>query len=472
MIHLLGGLSAVLATALFIFALYWMNDPKTARRGVIAGVTGMTVAVVATWIQPEIVHHGWIVLAIFAGFLVGVPLSRVPLTAVPQRTALSHAFGGLAAGLVGTAEYFLWLGGPATAAAQLTPFRMSALVAEVILGFLTFTGSLMAAGKLQEVRWIPQRPVTYPGQNVVNLGVLAIAVALGVLLVLNPGTPWAGQAFLAIAGLALIFGVLLIIPIGGADMPTVISILNAYAGLAAVAMGFVLDNKLLVTAGALDGSSGLILSIIMCRAMNRSFTNVLFGAFGKAQPAALAAGEQKVWKQETVEGAAQLLEQARNVVIIPGYGMAVAQAQHKVRELYDALTKRGITVKFAIHPVAGRMPGHMNVLLAEANIPYSALVEMDEINPEMPQTDVALVLGANDVVNPAARYAKNTPIYGMPIIDADKAKTVLAVKRSKKPGFAGIDNELYVLDNTWMLFGDAKAVLGDLVKQFGSGGIH
>ncbi len=469
--HLIGELAAVLATALFIFALYWMNDPKTARRGVIAGVTGMTVAVVASWIQPEIVHHGWILAAIAAGFLVGVPLSQVPLTAVPQRTALSHAFGGLAAGLVGAAEFFLWLGEPAQAAVQLTPFRMGALVAEVLLGFLTFTGSLMAAGKLQEVRWIPQRPVTYPGQNIVNIGVLVIAVALGVLLVLHPNAPWAGQAFLAIAALALIFGVLLIIPIGGADMPTVISILNAYAGLAAVAMGFVLNNKLLVTAGALDGSSGLILSIIMCRAMNRSFTNVLFGAFGKAQPA-LVAGEQKEWKQETVEGAAQLLEQARTVVIIPGYGMAVAQAQHKVRELYDALTKRGITVKFAIHPVAGRMPGHMNVLLAEANIPYSALVEMDEINPEMPQTDVAIVLGANDVVNPAARYAKSTPIYGMPIIDADKAKTVLAVKRSKKPGFAGIDNELYVLDNTWMLFGDAKAVLSDLVKQFGGGGIH
>ena len=467
--HLIGELSAVLATALFIFALYWMNDPKTARHGVIAGVVGMTVAVVATWIQPEIIHHGWVVGAIAAGFVVGVPLSRVPLTAVPQRTALSHAFGGLAAGLVGTAEYFLWRSGSATA--EMTHFRMSALAAEVILGFLTFTGSLMAAGKLQEVRWIPQRPVTYPGQNFVNIGVLAAAVALGVAVALHPGAPWAQQAFLAIAVLALIFGVLLIIPIGGADMPTVISILNAYAGLSAVAMGFVLDSKLLVTAGALDGSSGLILSIIMCRAMNRSFTNVLFGAFGKAQPA-LAAGEQKPWKQETVEGAAQLLEQARNVVIIPGYGMAVAQAQHKVRELYDALTKRGVTVKFAIHPVAGRMPGHMNVLLAEANIPYSALVEMDEINPEMPQTDVALVLGANDVVNPAARYNKGTPIYGMPIIDADKAKTVLAVKRSKNPGFAGIDNELYVQDNTWMLFGDAKAVLSDLVKQFGSGGIH
>jgi H+-translocating NAD(P) transhydrogenase subunit beta len=467
--HLIGELSAVLATALFIFALYWMNDPKTARHGVIAGIIGMTVAVGATWIQPEIIHHGWVIGAIVLGFAVGVPLSRVPLTAVPQRTALSHAFGGLAAGLVGMAEFFLWKGGSSSVA--MTPFRMSALGAEVILGFLTFTGSLMAAGKLQEVKWIPQRPVTYPGQNVVNIGVLLVAVGLGVAVVLNPGAPWAQQALLAIAALALIFGVLLIIPIGGADMPTVISILNAYAGLSAVAMGFVLDSKLLVTAGALDGSSGLILSIIMCRAMNRSFTNVLFGAFGKAQPAALK-GEQKEWKQESVEGAAQLLEQARSVVIIPGYGMAVAQAQHKVRELYDALTKRGVTVKFAIHPVAGRMPGHMNVLLAEANIPYSALVEMDEINPEMPQTDVALVLGANDVVNPAARYNKGTPIYGMPIIDADKAKTVLAVKRSKNPGFAGIDNELYVGDNTWMLFGDAKAVLADLVKQFGSGGIH
>jgi len=467
--HLIGELSAVLATALFIFALYWMNDPKTARHGVVAGIIGMTVAVGATWIQPEIIHHGWIIGAIVLGFAVGVPLSRVPLTAVPQRTALSHAFGGLAAGLVGMAEFFLWKGGSSSVA--MTPFRMSALGAEVILGFLTFTGSLMAAGKLQEVKWIPQRPVTYPGQNFVNIGVLLVAVGLGVAVVLNPGAPWTGQAFIAIAALALIFGVLLIIPIGGADMPTVISILNAYAGLSAVAMGFVLDSKLLVTAGALDGSSGLILSIIMCRAMNRSFTNVLFGAFGKAQPAALK-GEQKEWKQESVEGAAQLLEQARNVVIIPGYGMAVAQAQHKVRELYDALTKRGVTVKFAIHPVAGRMPGHMNVLLAEANIPYSALVEMDEINPEMPQTDVALVLGANDVVNPAARYNKGTPIYGMPIIDADKAKTVIAVKRSKNPGFAGIDNELYVGDNTWMLFGDAKAVLADLVKQFGGGGIH
>src|SRR5205809_943525 len=469
MTHGVAQFAAVLATALFILSLHWMNDPKTARHAVVAGVAGMLVAVLATWFQPAIVDHGWIVLAIVAGFVVGVPLSRVPLTAVPQRTALSHAFGGLAAGLVGTAEYFLGL---TEHPAELTAFRMSAIVAEVILGFLTFTGSLMAAGKLQEVKWIPQRPVTYPGQNVVNIGVLVIAAALGVAVVVNPTAPWSAQAFSGVVGLAVLFGVLFIIPIGGADMPTVISILNSYAGLSAVAMGFVLNNKLLVTAGALDGSSGLILSIIMCRAMNRSFTNVLFGAFGTVQQAK-ALGEQKAWKEETVEGADQLLEQARLVVVIPGYGMAVAQAQHKVRELYDQLIKRGVTVKFAIHPVAGRMPGHMNVLLAEANIPYTALVEMEEINPEMPQCDVALVIGANDVVNPAARYVKDSPIYGMPIIDADKARTVLAIKRSKKPGFAGIDNELYVQDNTWMLFGDAKAVIGDLVKQLAGGsGLH
>ena len=462
-------LSYLLATSLFVFALYWMNAPKTARRGVFAGIAAMGIAVVATWIQPEVIHHGWIVLAIFAGFLVGVPLSRVPLTAVPQRTALSHAFGGLAAGLVGTAKYYLWLGeGPE----NLTPFRMTAIVVEIILGYLTFTGSLMAAGKLQEVRWIPQRPVTYRFQNVGNIGLLVVAAVLGVALVLQPTAAWAPAVFPVIIGLALLFGVLLIIPIGGADMPTVISILNSYAGLAAVAMGFVLDNKLLITAGALDGSSGFILSIIMCRAMNRSFTNVLFGAFGQVQQLK-AGGEQKEYKAESIEGAAQVLEQANLVVVIPGYGMAVAQAQHKVRELHDQLKKRGITVKFAIHPVAGRMPGHMNVLLAEADIPYTDLAEMDEINQDMPQVDVALVVGANDVVNPAARTDKNSPIYGMPIIDADKARTVFAIKRSKNPGFAGIDNELYFAEKTWMLFGDAKHVIGELVKQLSGGaGMH
>jgi H+-translocating NAD(P) transhydrogenase subunit beta len=462
-------LSYVVATALFVFALHWLNTPPTARRGVYAGVIGMALAVAATWARPEVVHHLGIAVAVVLGFAVGIPLSRVPLTAVPQRTALSHAFGGLAAGLVGTAKFYLWYG---EGSAELTAFRTTAIILEVLLGFLTFTGSLMAAGKLQEVKWIPQRPVTYPLQNITNIGLLVVAAALGVGIVLHPAAAWAPVAFGGILVMALAFGVLLIIPIGGADMPTVIAILNAYAGLAAVAMGFVLDNKLLITAGALDGSSGLILAIIMCKAMNRSFTNVLFGAFGQVQQA-VAGGTDRVYKAETVEGASQVLDQANLVVIVPGYGMAVAQAQHKVRELYDQLKKRGVTVKFAIHPVAGRMPGHMNVLLAEADVPYTDLVEMDEINPDMPQVDVALVVGANDVVNPAARSDKGSPIYGMPIIDADRARTVFAIKRSKNPGFAGIDNELYFSDKTWMLFGDAKNVIGDLVKQMSGGsGLH
>ena len=458
----------LVASALFIFALHWMNAPTTARKGVYAGGWGTAIAILVTWAEPAVIHHLWIVLPIALGFVVGVPLSRVPLTAVPQRTALSHAFGGAAAGLVGTAEYYMRLSeGPEF----LTPFRMVALIAEIILGYLTLTGSLMAAGKLQEIKWVPQRPVTYPGQNVINLLLAAAAIGLAGAVAMHPSAPWAPLAFAVIIALALLFGVLLIIPIGGADMPTVIAILNSYAGLSAVAMGFVLDNKLLITAGALDGSSGLILAIIMCKAMNRSFTNVLFGAFGQVQQAK-AGAEERVYKSETPEGAAQALEQASSVVIIPGYGMAVAQAQHKVRELYDQLKKRGITVKFAIHPVAGRMPGHMNVLLAEADIPYTDLVEMDEINPDMPQVDVALVVGANDVVNPAARTDKSSPIFGMPIIDADKARSVFAIKRSKNPGFAGIDNELYFSDRTWMLFGDAKNVIGELVKQFAGPGMH
>jgi NAD(P) transhydrogenase subunit beta len=400
------------------------------------------------------VYH-WIIGAVVVGFVVGVPLSMVPLTAVPQRTALSHAFGGLAAGLVGAAEYSLWI---YQQEHHITSFEMGALVAEVILGFLTFTGSLMAAGKLQEI--IPTRPITYKGQNTINFSLMGVALLAGALLVWHPGW-WV--LFPVIVLLSLTFGVLLIIPIGGADMPTVIALLNSYAGLSAVAMGFVLDNKLLIAAGALDGSSGLILSIIMCKAMNRSFTNVLFGAFGQIQ-AATGAVEHRTAKSATAEDAAQIMDAARSVVIVPGYGMAVAQAQHRVRELYDALTKRGVDVKFAVHPVAGRMPGHMNVLLAEAEIPYDRLVEMDEINPEMPEADVALVLGANDVVNPAARHDKSSPIYGMPIIDADKAKTVFVIKRSMNPGFAGIENELFFADNTLMLFGDAKVVLTSLVQ--------
>jgi NAD(P) transhydrogenase subunit beta len=437
----------------FIFSLRWMNDPKTARQGVGAGVIAMALAVGGTMLHHDIKSYEWILVSMVLGTIVGVPLSRVALTAVPQRTALSHAFGGLAAGLVGTAKYYLWAGTD-----EMTAFRMGAITFEVILGFLTCTGSLMAAGKLQEI--LPTRPITYPGQNFVNLGLLVLAVAIGGYLVFDPSKTF---LFPVVIALALAFGVLLVIPIGGADMPTVISLLNSYAGLAAVAMGFVLENKLLIIAGALDGSSGLILSIIMCRAMNRSFTNVLFGAFGQVQ-AASAAGEQKAVKSATAEDAAQILDNASTVVVVPGYGMAVAQAQHRVRDLFEHLNKKGIDVKFAIHPVAGRMPGHMNVLLAEAEIPYDRLIEMDDINPEMGQVDVCLVVGANDVVNPAARHDKSSPIYGMPIIDADKAKTVLAIKRSMKPGFAGIDNELYTADNTLMLFGDAKQVIGELAK--------
>ena len=469
MMSQLVQLAYLVATALFIFALYWMNDPKTARKGVYAGVAAMAIGILGTLgllAGFESVNWTWMAVAAVLGVVVGVPLSWVPLTAVPQRTALSHAFGGLAAGLVGTAKFFLWLGSEPE---MLTSFRVFAIVAEIILGYLTFTGSLLAAGKLQEVSWIPQRPLTYKGQNAMNLGLLGIAVLCGIAVVTNP----AQYAFLfpVIIVLALTFGVLLIIPIGGADMPTVIALLNSYAGLSAVAMGFVLDNKVLITAGALDGSSGLILAIIMCRAMNRSFTNVLFGAFGQVQPQG-AAGEQKPVKQETPEGAALLMEQANTVVIVPGYGMAVAQAQHRVRELYDQLTKRGIDVRFAIHPVAGRMPGHMNVLLAETEIPYDHLVEMDEINPDLPQADVVLVIGANDVVNPAARHDKSSPIFGMPIIDADKAHMCFAIKRSMNPGFAGIDNELYTADHTYMLFGDAKGVVGELVKNLSGGATH
>jgi len=449
------------AAALFILSLRWLSDPKTARRGVLAGVGGMALAMIGTLLHPEIVNYTWIVVAIVVGTMIGIPLSKVPLTAVPQRTALSHAFGGLAAGLVGTAKYFLWLHD-----GELTTFRMGAIGIEVILGYLTFTGSLMAAGKLQEI--IPTRPMTYRGQNVVNLGLLAVAAGAALLLLFRPDI-W--QLFPVIIVLSLAFGVLMIMPIGGADMPTVISLLNAYAGLAAVAMGFALENKVLITAGALDGSSGLILSIIMCRAMNRSFTNVLFGAFGQVQATA-AGAEAKSVKSGTPRDAADLLENAARVVIVPGYGMAVAQAQHRVREIYDQLTKRGIDVKFAIHPVAGRMPGHMNVLLAEAEVPYDALIEMDEINRDLPQTDVVLVVGANDVVNPAARHDTGSPIYGMPIIDADRAKFVIANKRSMNPGFAGIENELYSADNTLMLFGDAKAVLGEVVKALAGDATH
>ncbi len=448
----------LISATLFILSLKWLSAPATARRGVFAGEIGMILAIGATLLYRGIVDYKWIVIGLVLGTIIGIPLGRVHMTAVPQRTALSHAFGALCVALVGTSEYYL-------RAPDVPKFMMSVLSMEVILGSLTFTGSLMAAGKLQEI--LPQRPITYKGQNLVNISLLAVSVAVAVYLVLHPGET---RLFPLLIAIPLLFGVLMIIPIGGADMPTVISLLNSYAGLSAAAMGFVIDSKLLIVAGVLDGSSGFILSVIMSKAMNRSFTNVLFGAFGQVQVSAAAAQEARPVHTATAEEAAAILGAANAVVIVPGYGMAVAQAQHKVRELYDALTKRGVDVKFAIHPVAGRMPGHMNVLLAEADIPYDKLLDMDAINPEFPQTDVALVIGANDVTNPAARNDPKSPIYGMPILDVDKARTVMVIKRGMSPGFAGIDNELYYLDKTLMLFGDARAFVGDIVRQLGGEG--
>src|SRR5882757_8076529 len=447
----------IVAVTLFVLSLKWLSSPATARRGVQAGEVGMLIAILATLLYRGIVSYEWIVIGLVVGSLIGIPLGLVQMTAVPQRTALSHAFGAFATALVGTAEFYL-------RTPNISAFVMSALSIEIILGALTFTASLMAAGKLQEV--LPQRPITYKGQNLVNLGLLAIAIGIGVALVSHPEKT---HLFPLIVGIPLLFGVMMIIPIGGADMPTVISLLNSYAGLSAAAMGFVLDSKLLIIAGALDGASGLILSVNMSKAMNRSFTNVLFGAFGQEQTTVAGQQEVRPVRGATPEEAAAILAAANKVVIVPGYGMAVAQAQHKVRELYDALTKRGVDVKFGIHPVAGRMPGHMNVLLAEADIPYDKLLDMDEINGDFAQTDVALVIGANDVTNPAARTEASSPIYGMPILDVDKARTVMVIKRSMGAGFAGIENPLYYLDKTLMLFGDAKSFVGNVVRELSGG---
>src|SRR5882762_2998988 len=450
----------LIASVLFILSLKWMSSPTTARHGIWAGEIGMLLAICGTLLHHGIVDYRLIFIALVLGTIIGVPLGEVAMTAVPQRTALSHAFGALCVTLVGSAEFYL-------RSPDISRFMMAVLSLEVILGGLTVTGSLMAAGKLQEI--LPQRPLTYKGQNLVNFILLAGALVIAVTLVLHPD---ARSLFPFMILIALAFGVLLIIPIGGADMPTVISLLNGYAGLSAAAMGFVLNSKLLIIAGALDGSSGLILSIIMSKAMNRSFTNVLFGAFGQVQTSAAAGKEERPVRSATAEEAAAILAAANKVVVVPGYGMAVAQAQHKVRELFDSLTKRGVDVRFAIHPVAGRMPGHMNVLLAEADIPYDRLIDMDEINGDFPQTDVALIIGANDVTNPAARNDASSPIFGMPILDVDKARTVMVIKRSMGAGFAGIENPLYFMDRTLMLFGDAKGFVGNIVRELTGGGGH
>jgi NAD(P) transhydrogenase subunit beta len=447
----------IVAALSIVLSIKWLSSPVTARRGVLAGELGLLFAIVGTLLRAEVVSYEWILVSMAVGAAIGAPLAYLmPMTSVPQLTALSHAFGALAAALVGTAEYYRE---PATG------FKMTALVIETVLGYLTCTASVMAFGKLQEI--IPTRPMTYRGQNFVNILLLAIAVGLGGWMIVETTPPWVFPAF---TGLSLLFGVLLILPIGGGDMPTVIALLNSYAGAACAAMGFALGNRLLIIAGAVNAASGFILSVIMCNAMNRSFSNVLFGAFGQVQQGAAAQVSSKPVHSATPEDAAQILASARKVIIVPGYGMAVAQAQHKMRELTDLLTKRGVEVQFAIHPVAGRMPGHMNVLLAEADIPYDRLHEMEDINPDFAEADVALVIGANDVVNPAARHDTTSPIYGMPILDVDKAHTVMVIKRSMNPGFAGIDNELYYMDRTLMLFGDAKSFVGEIVKELPAAG--
>jgi len=449
--------SYIAAVIGFILALKWLSSPVSAMRGVLIGEIASGVAVLATLFDPQVTRYKWIIITLIIGAAIGVPLGLVKMTAVPQRTALSHAFGALSAALIGIGEYYV--GTP-----HLTKFEMLEIGLEVIVGSLTFTGSLIAAGKLQEI--LPQRPITYKGQNVVSLSALGGAIVLMLILMVHPEYTHLFQAMIVVA---LLFGVMLVTPIGGADMPTVISLLNSYAGFSAALLGFVLNSKVLVVAGALDGASGFILSVIICKAMNRSFTNVLFGAFGQVQVSAGQAAEERTVRSASPEEAAGILAAANKVVIVPGYGMAVAQAQHKVRELYDGLTKRGIDVKFGIHPVAGRMPGHMNVLLAEADIPYDKLLEMDEINGDFPQTDVALVIGANDVTNPAARTDPASPIFGMPILDVDKARTVMVIKRGMGAGFAGIENPLYYMDKTLMLFGDAKNFVGSIVRELAGG---
>ena len=440
------------ASILFIIGLKSLTRPDSARRGMQQAAVGMLLAIVGTLLHHEIVRYDWIIGGLVVGTVIGIPLGfMVPMTAMPQRIAISHMFGALAATLVGIVEY-------REAAGSIDTVRMGALGFEVVFGALTVTGSFMAFGKLQEL--VPGRPVTYPGQNAVNIALFVTTIGMLVYVVLHP---LAGGVFYTMIGFAFLIGIFMVLPIGGADMPVVISLLNSYAGLASSATGFAIGNNVLIIAGALDGASGFLLSVLMSKAMNRSFGNVLFGAFGGAPAATVKTTEGLVVRPISADDAALQLAYAKLVIVVPGYGMAVAQAQHQVRELATLIEKHGGEVKYAIHPVAGRMPGHMNVLLAEADVPYDRLYDMDEINEEFERADVALVIGANDVVNPAARTDKGSPIYGMPILNVDKAHSIIVLKRSMNPGFAGIENELFYDAKTSMLFGDAKTSLTRLV---------
>lgn len=451
MTHYFIEFSYLIASLLFIYGLRCLTHPDTARRGMHAAELGMLLAIIGTLLHKEIISYQWIIAGLIIGGTIGGIISYwVPMTALPQRTAMSHAFGALAASLVGVAEYH-------THGAALGGFKMTAVSFEVLLGSLTTTGSMIACVKLMGV--LPGAPMTFKGQKVFNAVLIATTIILFFYLIFNPGAGW---AFYLMMTLAFVFGVMLVLPIGAADMPVVMALLNSYAGLAASATGFAISNNVLIIAGTLDGFSGFILSVVMCKAMNRSITNVLFGAFGSASSEA-ASGEGGEMREVQLDDVATQMAYARQVVFVPGYGMATAQAQHVVRELSDALEGRGVTVKFAIHPVAGRMPGHMNVLLAEANVPYSQLYELEQINSDFPNTDVSVVIGANDVVNPDARDNPKSPIAGMPILEVDRSKAVIVLKRGKGKGFSGIENPLFFKPNTGMLYGDAKDSLAKLV---------
>jgi NAD(P) transhydrogenase subunit beta len=449
----------IVSAAMFVLGLKGLSSPKWARSGMALAALGMFIAVVGTLFHHHIVHYRWIALGVGIGTLVGGTLGlRIPMTAVPQRTALSHSLGALAACLVGVSEYFRYQG-------ELSRVTLVALDFEVIVGGLTFTGSLMAAAKLQEL--LPGRPITYRGQNLMSIALLTIIVGSGVYLVITQAaTPF----FYVMVAMSFVFGLLLVIPIGAADMPVVIALLNSYGGLADAAMGFVLMNKIQIVTGSLDGTSGFLLSLLMCRAMNRSAMNVLFGAFGKVSEADVTAAAEAKGTVRSIapEETAVLFETSSNIVVVPGYGMAVAQAQHAVAELGNILRERGVDVRYAIHPVAGRMPGHMNVLLAEANVPYDQLHEMEAINPYFPEADIVLVVGANDVTNPAAKNNKSSPLFGMPILEVERAKSIIVLKRSMRPGFAGVDNDLYYNEKCMMLFGDAKDSLTKLISEMKS----
>jgi NAD(P) transhydrogenase subunit beta len=459
----------LIASFCFILTLQQLSSPKTARRGVAFGVFGMSAAVLGTtFLHPDIVTFKWIAIAFIVGSLIGGALSMIPMTKMPERIALSHSFGGLAAALVGIAEYMHRMHLPEDAPGHLDRITAGALGFEVYFGLITFTGSIMAFGKLQGL--ITGAPVTYPGQNFTNIGMFFIAIGALAWVIYDP-TQF--NVFLAIGAVGLFLGVLFVLPIGGADMPVVVSLLNSYAGLAAAATGFALDNKVLIIAGALDGTSGLLLSMMMSKAMNRSFSNVLFGAFGTgdaAAPAAAAPGAGPTnanINQASVEEAAELFKSAQSVIVVPGYGMAVSQAQHAVRDLASALEKNGASVRYAIHPVAGRMPGHMNVLLAEANVPYDQLFDLDDINDDFRQTDIALIVGANDIVNPAAKTNPTSPIFGMPVFNVEQSRTVMVLKRGLGSGFSGIENDLFVQPNTVMVLGDARKTIQSIVGELG-----